>query len=255
MVAVPSQPEPPPLFARRYDARERDGYVYARLSAEDGPEPFAMPERGRPGWRSLRLRNRFRAGLADCVENFIDIPHTAFVHAGSFRRPEGKTLRATVTRRDGAVHVSYRGERANLGPFARFLNPGADPIEHTDAFRMPNVTHVRYRLGPRRELVITSQSVPAAEDETLVYTDIAWSFGAWTRLAAPLVRWLSQRVIDQDLAILAQQRQGIARYGRRFVNTPADRIHVLVDTIHAALTCGEDPRALPAIEEEIEFRV
>jgi phenylpropionate dioxygenase-like ring-hydroxylating dioxygenase large terminal subunit len=258
VVSIPSMGPAAELgqCSRPFASMERDGYVYARLGRDPpaGILPFAMPHHGEAGWKTLRLQNRFAAAVADCVENFIDLPHTAFVHRGIFRDSAGERLTASVTRRGGTVHVAYRNERANLGTFRWFLNPGGDAIGHTDTFHAPNVTSVVYELG-RRTFVITSQAVPVAEAETLVYTDLTYNFGALNGLAAPFVRWHGQRIIDQDLAILARQAEVIARDGRAFHDSPADTIHRFVDSIREAIARGEDPRALPEIEREIEFLV
>jgi phenylpropionate dioxygenase-like ring-hydroxylating dioxygenase large terminal subunit len=108
-----------------YPVIEQDGFVYVRVKrdAVAGIVPFPMPHHGEAGWRTLRLQNRFANSVANCVENFIDIPHTAFVHQGLFRSTRGERLAATVRRANGAVQVSYRNERDNLGRYRWFLNP------------------------------------------------------------------------------------------------------------------------------------
>jgi phenylpropionate dioxygenase-like ring-hydroxylating dioxygenase large terminal subunit len=185
----------------------------------------------------------------------VDVPHTAFVHDRLFRVRRGEPVRAQVVRARGTVTVTYRSERRNLGLFARFLNPSGREIAHTDRFVMPNVTCVEYGFGPRRTFVITSQSVPVSAAETLVYTDLTFHYGPWTRLARPVIRWLAQRIIDQDIRILARQASVIERYGRRFTHTPADVIHAFIESIRRELEGGRDPRLLPERSEEIEFWV
>lgn len=239
--------------ARRYATREQHGYVYVRLS--DAPTvdqpPFALPAWGERGWGRVRLQNRFANTVTNCVENFIDVPHTVFVHPGIFRTARGQPIRATVTREAGSVVIHYHGETDNLGWFAWFLNPGRHPIEHSDAFHMPNVTHVRYAMGPRRTFLITSQSVPVGDAETLVYTDLCYDYGWVTPFVGPIVRYQSQAVIDQDLVILQAQAENLARFGGGFANTPADLVHVLVESIREALEAGQDPRDLPVRTHEL----
>ncbi len=261
VINIPSQPPATdyghalPLF----DICELDGYVYGRLSREppDHIKPWRMRHYGERGWRHIRLRNRFNNTVTNCVENFIDVPHTAFVHTGIFRSPKGERLLAAVTRADGAVHVSYRNERANLGTWRWFLNPRGAEIRHTDSFRVPNVTCVTYEIGTHT-FIITSQSVPTGADDggdTLVYTDLTYDFGLFNDLARPFVRRYGQRVIDQDVAILAAQMENIRRYGADFRDTPADVIHRCVESLRDAIARGEDPCALPPLSREIEFYV
>ena len=248
-----------------HEACEQDDFVYVRLRARcpsstallgPGPSditPFAMPKYRAQGYATVRLQNRFRNNVTNCAENFIDIPHTVFVHPSIFRTSRGQKISATVERRAGNVHVNYQGETDNLGWFRWFLNPRAEPIVHVDNFFMPNVTCVEYAFGPRRHFFITSQSVPVHDDETLVYTDLTFDYGIWNMVAKPLVAWQGQKVIDQDLDILSDQMDVIRKTGDDFAHTQADTIHLFVESIRDALMRGQDPRALPDQRREITF--
>ena len=241
------------------DVCEQDGYLYVRLklAGPDTIKPWRMHGYDERGWRHIRLRNRFANTVTNCVENFIDVPHTAFVHRGIFRSSRGERISATVTRTEGAVRVDYRNESTNLGTWRRFLNPRGKEIRHTDYFLVPNVTCVTYEIG-MHTFIITSQSVPVGPDDggdTLVYTDLTYNFGLFNDLARPFVRWYGQRVINQDVAILAAQMQNIRRYGARFRDTPADVIHRCVESLREAIARGEDPHTLPALKQEVEFYV
>lgn len=261
LVAVPSEGANFKRIGDRriktYAVREQDDYVYVRLA--DTPaievEPFKMPQYGEPRYHTVRVQNRMENNVTNCVENFIDIPHTVYVHPGIFRTERGQRLEATVERKQGSVVAQYRKETDNLGWFARFLNPGGHEIEHSDAYYMPNVTSVVYRVGPRRHFLITSQSVPVTDEETLVYTDLTFDFGVFSWFARPVVRWQGQRVIDQDIEALGRQMAVIRKYGAEFHNTPADIIHVFVESIRAELAKGRDPRLLPDRSKDIEFWV
>ena len=253
----PGAPCPAWREASAWPTLEQDGYVYVRLRP-DGPEelrPFPIPHLGEFGWGHVRLVNQFPADLPSCVENFVDVPHTAFVHPGIFRSPRGERLQADVSRSAGTVTVVYRGERANLGPFSRFLNWAGGEIGHVDRFLMPNVTSVAYDFGGGRHLVITSQAVPVAPAETRVHTDLTYRLGAVTRLAGPVVRRLAQRVIDQDIRVLAGQRKVLERDDTVFTATPADVVPRLIESILGELQAARDPRALPARTTRIELWV
>jgi hypothetical protein len=87
-----------------------------------------------------------------------------------------------------------------------------------------------------------------------VYTDLSWDYGVWTRPSTPFVRRHAQRIIDQDIAILARQMEVIrAHGGPRFAHSPADLIHVFIESIRTALAEGKDARLLPERSEEIEL--
>jgi phenylpropionate dioxygenase-like ring-hydroxylating dioxygenase large terminal subunit len=267
VVAVPAEGKDFKATGRRaverFATREQDGFVYVRLDP-DGPadlEPFAMPHWGAPGWRHLRLENRFASDVTNCAENFIDIPHTAYVHPGIFRTERHQRIEAAIERRGGSVRVEYVGETSNLGWFARFLNPSGAPIVHRDSFHMPNVTEVEYVFGPSRSIYIISQSVPEEDDSTLVYTTLTYDFGLvsrnpWLdRITRRVLGFQGQRVIDQDLEALARQNAVIQKFGADFNNTSVDAIHVLVESIRDELLAGRDPRALPDKRAAVTFWV
>jgi phenylpropionate dioxygenase-like ring-hydroxylating dioxygenase large terminal subunit len=261
VVEVPSEgpdfQRVPHRRARAHGAAERDGYVYVRLDQDshDVPPVPRMPHADDPSWHRLRLVHDFESTVEDCVENFIDIPHTVSVHPGIFRVARQQPIDASIHRSGHRVEVTYAGETDNLGFFSRFLNRKRRTIVHRDVFEAPNRTEVTYELGPRRRLIITSQSVAVREGLVRVYTQLTYDYGLLSRLAAPILASQAKAIIAQDIEVLRDQAQVIARYGRRFMNTPADRIHVQVQTILRALERGCDPKQLPERREEVRFWV
>ena len=251
VVAVPSEGDHFKQTASRrgisFRTREQDDYIYVCLSnsPEAQEQPFQMRHYKEDGWHTIRLINRFDNNVTNCVENFIDIPHTVYVHPGIFRKPRKQRIEVDVQRKNGSVKAIYLNETDNLGWFSKFLNPNSIDIVHTDEFFMPNVSCVEYIFGPKRHFIITSQSIPLEDDETLVYTDLTYNYGIWNKLAAPIVRRQGQMIIDQDIEALANQMKVIKKYGGDFSNTQADTIHVWVETIQRELEQGRDPTLLP----------
>lgn len=250
VVAVPAEGNTFKLSQQRraksYSITEKDGYVYVRLTEhlnENFP-PFSMPHYQETGWETVRVINRFANNVTNCVENFIDIPHTAFVHPGVFRNSRQQQLEMIVERKNGSVLVEYSNETSNLGWFSQFLNQQNAEIKHSDRFYMPNITCVEYKMEENRHLFITSQSIPETENSTLVYTDVTYNYGIWNKIARPFVRWTAQHIIKQDVKILEIQGETIAKYGTHFSHTPADTIHVFVESIRDAIASGKDPRQL-----------
>lgn len=243
--------------ATMFPVKEQEGYVYVWLDPDYRPdhEPFHIPSFKQPGYHHIRLINSFDNTVTNCVENFVDIPHTVFVHPGIFRVRRNQALKAKVIRKNGEVQVEYQKERGNLGFFSWFLNPNDQEIEHYDRYLMPNITSVEYKIGPKRHFFITSQSIPIAERKTLVYTDLTYNYGIWNLVAAPIVRQQAQTIIDQDKVILKNQNENLMRFGKAFQNTSSDLIHVYIESIRESLEAGKDPRELPAKSKEIEFWV
>ncbi|MBD2654177.1 aromatic ring-hydroxylating dioxygenase subunit alpha [Synechocystis sp. FACHB-383] len=242
------------LQTKCYQTMEQEGFIYVCLGNPIQP-PFALPQYGKKGWQRIRLIHQFANNVTNCVENFIDIPHTASVHPGIFRTAQRQAIQMTVRRHQGQVKAEYHNENNNLGWWGKFLNSQGNEIIHTDRFMMPNTTSVEYKFNAQRHLFITSQSVPETEQSTLVYTDVAFNYGIWNLFAIPLVWGTAKRIIAQDLKILAIQQEVIAKYGTNFNHTPADTIHIFVESIRTAIAKGEDPRQLPDKSVEVTFYV
>lgn len=240
LVVVPSEgPGRRPRDGRaveRFPTLERDGLVWVFMGTGSPSElrlPFSLPHAGERGWRSYMMLTPFEGHVIDLVENFMDVPHTAFVHSGWFRKASAaKQAEAVVELRADSVRVEYFQPDDSIG-FARWLlNPDGKPMRHTDQFFMPNVTRVDYLWGERRGFVITSQITPITRDRALVYTAIAFRFGPLNLLARMLLPSYTRAVIGQDVRIMSIQTRNIERFGsRRFTGTEADVIHRAIESL------------------------
>lgn len=216
-VAVPSLPDGAALPAARVDAFptvERDGFIWVWMgNGAPTREPFRFEHVGERGWTTFRMTTRFEASAFACLENFLDVPHTVYVHRGWFRNAAARVTTTRVrTERDGAV-VEFDEQPERQSVVARLLFPKRGKLEHTDRFVMPSTSRVDYGFGPNRHFIITSQCTPVSELETDVYTVITFRFGA----IAPLVRLyfepLSRRILRQDVDILREHSAQIRRFG------------------------------------------
>ena len=248
LVTVPS--EGPERFARpglrveRFPVVEQDGLVWVYMGTPERAletQPFRLPHADERGWRSYMMLTRFDGDVTDLVENFMDVPHTAFVHAGWFRKAtNAKRAEATVQRTRDAVHVEYFQPDDSIGFTKWLMNPDGKPMTHTDRFFMPNVTRVDYMWGERRGFVITSQITPITPDQAIVYTAITFRFGVFNAIARLLLPAYTRAVIQQDVRIMAVQTKNLARFGtRRFHGTEADAIHRAIESLRAYAAAGE----------------
>jgi phenylpropionate dioxygenase-like ring-hydroxylating dioxygenase large terminal subunit len=226
-----------------FPVAEQDGFVWVYMGTParaGGRRPFAFPPVG-DGWNSYTMVTRFAGDVTDLVENFMDVPHTAFVHSGWFRKAHNaKPAEAIVERMHDAVHVEYFQPDDSIGFTRRMLNPDNAPMTHTDRFFMPNVTRVDYGWGSRRGFIITSQITPVTPREAIVYTAITFRFGAVNRLARRLLPAYTRIVINQDVKIMDVQTATITRFGeRRFHGTGADVIHRSIEALRDYSKEGE----------------
>lgn len=159
------------------------------------------------------MKTSFQAGALACLENFLDCPHTVYVHRGWFRNPHVKELRAQVTRNAHQIEARFFAERDAQSVVSRLFFPRGESMVHTDCFFMPSTSRVDYAFGPDRHFIITSQCTPVSEHETEVYTVISYRFGRIGPLVSVVFEPLSRRIIRQDVEILRLQTEQLKHFG------------------------------------------
>ncbi len=220
---------------QRFDTVEQDGLVFVYMGGDASrarAAPFRVPYWGHPEWTCYFMVTRFPNGVTNLVENFMDVPHTQFVHAGWFRDTQRKRVPATVKRTEGSVLVTYQQEQDSLTGLGRLFNPRGLPLVHTDKFYVPNITRVDYMWG-ESGFAINSQVTPIGPTDSLVYTAISYRLPVDLpqrlvgRALRPLVKWYTTQVIRQDVAIMGVQREGLLNGpgGGVFTGTEADLLH------------------------------
>jgi phenylpropionate dioxygenase-like ring-hydroxylating dioxygenase large terminal subunit len=245
----------PPVALRAYPAVESDGYVWVFMGqAPPLTRPFAFPHLGEPGWTTFRMRTRFAGSAFACVENFLDCPHTVFVHRGWFRTRDPRPLRARVRRLADRVEADFVDEAPAPSVVSALFFPRDEPLAHSDRFLLPAISRVDYRFGARRHFIITSQCTPVSPDETLVYTVVTFRFGR----IAPLVRLalepLSRWIIRQDVRVLARQTANLRRFGGpRFHSTDGDLFARHIQALWRQAGAGAAP-APPEVETQVAIR-
>ncbi len=240
---------------RAYPVREHDGYVLV-YPGESIPEstPFQFPHLYEQGWTSFRMRTRFKASLEACLENFLDCPHTVFVHGGWFRNHDTRELSASVRSTTDCVEVEFRGEPITKSLVSRLFFPKGRELRHTDRFLMPNISRVDYDFGPDRHFIITSQCTPLSEYETDVHTVITFSFGRVAPLVRLLLEPICRKFIRQDVDVLGLQAEQIRRFGGpRFCHVETDLLGLKIHSMRRRAE-GTDPAA-EAAEQQREITI
>jgi phenylpropionate dioxygenase-like ring-hydroxylating dioxygenase large terminal subunit len=236
---------------RTFPTVEQDGLVYVCVG-ERAPrrDPFPVPFWNNPDWIVYYMVTRFENGVTNLVENFMDVPHTVFVHKGWFRAgsENGRKLKrvpAVVARVDGSVLVTYQQERDQLSGLGFVMNPrGTEPMVHTDKYYVPNITRVDYTWGDRAGFVITSQCTPTGPLSSTVYTAISYRLpldlpgNVLARSFRRLLRWYTTQVIRQDVDIMAAQKRGLAGEPPTFASTEADLLHADIEAYRRWLRDG-----------------
>jgi phenylpropionate dioxygenase-like ring-hydroxylating dioxygenase large terminal subunit len=197
------------------------------------------------------MTTHFDNGVTNLVENFMDVPHTVFVHAGWFRSQKRIRVPTEVRRTRDSVLVTYDQPSDKIGFTSLLLQTGDLPMVHTDKFYMPNNTRVDYVWGPEhRAFVITSTCTPISDLETRVYTLISYKLGWFNRIARHFLPFYTRKVITQDVEIMANQGASLRHHGPpAFHSTEADVLHRHIEALRDwDESGGVGPRPEPVVD-------
>lgn len=221
-----------------------EGLVFAGPEDRDPPSPALDP-----GGHRVRLDRCFEAPLDRVAENILDVPHTAVLHGGLFRREARRPIRVRVQREADRVRAIYPEEQPR-GLVAKLF--GSGPVHHQDEFRLPACARVRYTRGPAR-LEIASWLCPEDEDRTRMYAQARLEgLDRWAPLLERVVLPVARRILDQDAWILGRQSETVRAFGGpRFIYAH----DVLTRHIHQLRVDRREGRQSEEVEEEMELWV
>jgi phenylpropionate dioxygenase-like ring-hydroxylating dioxygenase large terminal subunit len=202
-VLIPSQPEqPPPLKARAnvFHAQERYGLIWVALDTPNANVP-AFPEAEDPRFRNvLAGPYHFRARGPRILENFLDVAHLPFVHAGLL----GDPARARME--------DYEVEAAPDGITARDIKiwqPDPDGTGRPAQVRydyhvLRPLTACFRKLQDQRCFSMLDTVTPIGEDESLAWVVLALNYADDT--SDEELRSFQDKVSAQDKVIVESQR-------------------------------------------------
>lgn len=236
-----------------YPVIEQQGYIWVYVGeGVPADPPFTLPHMAEPGWAWVRLKARVCNHVDNVVENFIDCPHTGFIHAGLFRSEPDHTVETVVRTRADGIDIEIDEEAKTKSLLGRLLLAPGEKVTHVDSFHMPSTVAVRYAFGERREVVGYQICTPVEEFETMVYVHVTWRLGALAPLLKPFVRLVGKKVLEQDLWILENQAEQIRRYGTDFCSTGADTANNWIRNFKRRAQEGGNQ---PGLETKVNFRL
>ncbi|AMP04990.1 rieske [2Fe-2S] domain protein [Collimonas pratensis] len=229
---------------RQLQLRQQDGLIWVyRGNGVASRPPFRMPFYAEKPWQSYFMVNTFDGDISMLAQNFMDVPHTVFVHDGIFRSSRGSAMEAIVALKAESVEVTYHDSQDKIGMLDWLTNPKRESLVHTDCFFAPNVTRCDYSWGDLSSFLIVSQITPIDARRSRVYTYIAYRFPlpGWVLWALkPLLHLYTHIVIQQDVRIMRAHQQGLDNAaGFEPHNVRADIVHVGIERLLAAVRRGE----------------
>jgi phenylpropionate dioxygenase-like ring-hydroxylating dioxygenase large terminal subunit len=255
-VHVPSLGAPARHCVRSFPTRESDGYVWIHPGeAVPAGEPYRFAHCDERGWTTFRMKTRFAGTVENCLENFLDCPHTVFVHRGWFRTHDTREIKAVVRELGSEVEIEFQDEPINNSlVFRLFVPPGA-VMRHTDRFIMPNISRVDYNFGPKHHFIISSQCTPISGDETEVHTVISFRFGRMGALVRLVFEPICHRIIRQDVDIMRAQAEQLRHFGGpHFAHVETDLLGLRIQAMRRRAEQPEVAHMVRESEREIRIR-
>jgi phenylpropionate dioxygenase-like ring-hydroxylating dioxygenase large terminal subunit len=236
---------------------EQDGVIWVwmgeRQPSTDLP-PWRFPKFDDKKWEHYFMITDFENEVTNLAENFMDVPHTIFVHDKWFRRSSQRKVPMQLDVSNGRVLVTYNQPSDSIGWTSRVLNPNNAPMLHTDEFIFPNLTRVDYSFGDRHGFVINSQCTPISTMKTRVYTYICYRNGWLTKLLKPFFRFYTRVVIQQDVEIMKNQGSNLLEHDQApFRSTDADEIHLAIEHLRSLGVRGDQKLFSFGKQREKEF--
>ncbi len=162
--------------------------------------------------KTICIEKVFANPIDDIIENFMDSPHTLFVHQGLIRDTNQLTSRLVeVTMNEHEVLVTHQPSQEEISLVSKLINSDSQPVSHTDKFTLPSHVQIDYYFGSEQPSFSAWVALSPINDyETKLFITITLNFAWKNHLLAPLTRLLAERILAQDRKILALQSANIA---------------------------------------------
>lgn len=216
-----------------YATTERDGFVWiwpevdAPMAQPPDREPFPLPSLVGEGRPASKVGEVVFTYDLDCtmhaaLENALDVPHTAFLHAGLFRGGgESRDIRAERRNVPDGIEVQYHDEPVAFGP----VRWASKVFDHWDRFFLPSVAQIEYRVEPHIRIVNTILHLPLSPFRTRAWFVVRFASPLPAKVAAPIVLARGRGILKQDADFLALQTENVRRFGgERYTSTELDLI-------------------------------
>lgn len=207
-----------------FPTTEADGFIWVWADPESEPtrSPFALPPLEGRGAGEVVFPADLDCTLHAALENHLDVPHTAFLHAGIFRGGEKRDIEVVRREVPDGIEVEYIGEPVGLGPI-RGRQGSELTFDHWDRFFLPGIAQIEYRVGTWLRIVNTILHLPLSPFRTRAWFVVRFWTPAPAAAVRPIVLARGRKILKQDADVLAAQTENIRRFGgERYTSTDLD---------------------------------
>ena len=236
--------------ARRVPAfacRDAQGWVwvYSEPDVDPGFEPYAIPCADEPGYLTIREHLTMPGPLDAVAENALDVPHTAFVHAGLFRKNKDRQpIEVVIRALDGGVEAEFIGEERPKGLVGHILAPRGGEVFHWDRFLLPGIAQVEYRLGEGSHIITTAALTPRTRSVTDLFATVAVKVAVPNPVLRTLFKPIAMHILKQDMEILRRQTEQVERFGaEEFASTEIDVLGLRIKKLLREAATGKQSPA------------
>ncbi len=258
--AVPGlcgEPDHPGRRVPSFACRDSQGWlwVYSEANVTPGREPYVIPCADQSDYLTIRERLEMPGPLDAVAENALDVPHTAFVHAGLFRKnKDRKPIDVVIRSVDDGVEAQFIGEERPEGVAGRILAPQGGEVFHWDRFILPCIAQVEYRLSDRSHIVATTALTPRTPTVTDMFATVAVKAPIPNAILRTVFRPVAMRILRQDMEILRRQTEQVAHFGaEHFASTEIDVLGLRIKKLLREAASGKASR--PQDERQIKMLV
>jgi phenylpropionate dioxygenase-like ring-hydroxylating dioxygenase large terminal subunit len=244
--AVPGlcgEPDHPGRRVPSFACRESQGWVWVYSEANVDPdcEPYEIPCADQPGYLTIRERLEMPGPLDAVAENALDVPHTAFVHAGLFRKDtDRRQIEVVIRALSDGVEAQFIGEERPEGLAGRILAPQGGEVFHWDRFILPCIAQVEYRLSDHSHIVATTALTPRTPTTTDMFATVAVKAPIPNAILRTIFRPVAMRILRQDMEILRRQTEQVARFGaEEFASTEIDVLGLRIKKLLREASTGK----------------
>jgi phenylpropionate dioxygenase-like ring-hydroxylating dioxygenase large terminal subunit len=201
-----------------YRVVEQDGFVWIWGPSSDevnGHRPFALPDLP----NEVVFARDLDCDLSVALENSLDVPHTAFLHGGTFRGGSTAEIVAVRSALADGVEVQYHGEPVRFGP----LHLAGMTFDHWDRFLLPSIAQIEYRVQGWMHLVNTIVHLPLSPTRTRAWFVVRYWSRLPARVVSPIVQLRGRTILRQDARMLDRVTDNIGRFGgEQYTSTELD---------------------------------